>query len=133
VLSSAAIESGVALAREAGAKVTVLAVIEPIGDRWMGDRRLAQTKLRKQNQVREEVKRHLSEAERKAKQQGVPCTVLEIEHEHAHQAIVETANKYGCDLIAMAAHARRGIAALVIGSKTKKVLSHSSIPILVYR
>jgi nucleotide-binding universal stress UspA family protein len=33
----------------------------------------------------------------------------------------------------MASHARRGIAALVIGSETTKVVTHSSIPVLVYR
>jgi nucleotide-binding universal stress UspA family protein len=38
-----------------------------------------------------------------------------------------------CDLIAMASHGRGGLAAVVIGSETAKVLAHSKIPVLVYR
>jgi nucleotide-binding universal stress UspA family protein len=36
-------------------------------------------------------------------------------------------------LIMMASHGRRGVKALLIGSKTQKVLTHSRIPVLVYR
>ena len=38
-----------------------------------------------------------------------------------------------CDLIVMASHERRGVAAVVLGSETVKVLTHSKIPVLVYR
>ncbi len=48
-------------------------------------------------------------------------------------AIIDAANKNGCDLIAMASHGRRGISAVVLGSETIKVLTHSNIPVLVYR
>ena len=36
-------------------------------------------------------------------------------------------------MIAMASHGRRGIAALMLGSQTAKVLTHSKIPVLVFR
>ena len=39
----------------------------------------------------------------------------------------------GCDLILMASHGRRGVSALLLGSETVKVLTHSKIPVLVYR
>ena len=55
------------------------------------------------------------------------------EHEHPYKAIIDTANTNGCDLIAMASHGRRGISAVVLGSETVKVLTHSNIPVLVYR
>ena len=61
------------------------------------------------------------------------CQVVQLEHEQPYKAIIETAKKSGCDLIAMASHGRRGVSALVIGSETTKVLTHSSIPVLVYR
>lgn len=38
-----------------------------------------------------------------------------------------------CDLIVMASHGRRGISAIVLGSETAKVLTHSTIPVLVFR
>jgi nucleotide-binding universal stress UspA family protein len=33
----------------------------------------------------------------------------------------------------MASHGRRGVGALLLGSETQKVLTHSKIPVLVYR
>jgi nucleotide-binding universal stress UspA family protein len=132
LLSSAAVESGVALARDAGAKVTVLAVVEPVQLWWTESGQLADSKTG-QSPASEEISLHLADAERKAKAQGVPCTVLQVAHEHPYRAIVDTAKKSGCDLIAMASHGRRGVNALVVGSETTKVLTHSSIPVLVYR
>jgi nucleotide-binding universal stress UspA family protein len=48
-------------------------------------------------------------------------------------AIIEAAQDAGCDLIFMASHGRRGISGLLLGSETQKVLTHSTIPVLVYR
>ena len=47
--------------------------------------------------------------------------------------ISDAAAREGCDLIAMASHGRRGVSAIVLGSETIKVLTHSNIPVLVYR
>jgi len=33
----------------------------------------------------------------------------------------------------MASHGRRGVSALVLGSETTKVLTHSTVPVLVCR
>ena len=68
-----------------------------------------------------------------AKAMGVACETALVEDDHPYQAIIDTAAKRGCDLIAMASHGRRGIAALVLGSETTKVLTHSTIPVLVFR
>ena len=68
-----------------------------------------------------------------AKVAGVPCETVHREQEHPYQAIIDTAKLKGCDLIVMASHGRRGIAAIVLGSETVKVLTHSKIPVLVYR
>jgi nucleotide-binding universal stress UspA family protein len=58
---------------------------------------------------------------------------VQVEHEHVYQAIIDTAQAKGCDLIVMASHGRRGISAMVLGSVTVKVLTHSKIPVLVHR
>jgi nucleotide-binding universal stress UspA family protein len=63
----------------------------------------------------------------------VSCETLHVEHEHPYRAIIDTANQRGCDLIVMASHGRRGVSAIVLGSETVKVLTHSTIPVLVYR
>ena len=38
-----------------------------------------------------------------------------------------------CDLVCMASHGRKGVAGLLIGSETSKVLTHSKVPVLVLR
>jgi nucleotide-binding universal stress UspA family protein len=50
-----------------------------------------------------------------------------------YEAILEEAQKRGCDLIFMASHGRRGLVGLLLGSETQKVLTHGKLPVLVYR
>jgi len=92
-------------------------------------------------QVREETdKQHklqahrsLSAIEKAAQEAGVPCeTVCEI-GDHPYETIIRAAEKRGCDLIMMASHGQRGVKGLLLGSETQKVLTHSKIPVLVYR
>ncbi len=49
------------------------------------------------------------------------------------EAIIEAARAGNCDLIAMASHGRKGVKGLLLGSETQKVLTHSAIPVLVFR
>lgn len=56
-----------------------------------------------------------------------------VEHAHPHLAIIETALQHHCDLVAMASHGRRGVQAVLLGSETQKVLTHSHLPVLVFR
>jgi nucleotide-binding universal stress UspA family protein len=53
--------------------------------------------------------------------------------DHPYEVIVQVAERAGCDLIMMASHGKRGVKALLLGSETQKVLTHSRIPVLVYR
>ena len=62
---------------------------------------------------------------------GVACETVQVEHEHPYQAIIDTTKSKRCDLIVTASHGRRGIAAVVLGRETVKVLTHSKIPALV--
>jgi nucleotide-binding universal stress UspA family protein len=64
---------------------------------------------------------------------GVPYDGVHVLHDHPYEAILGEAMQRGCDLIVMASHGRRGVAALVLGSETHKVLTHGSIPTLVCR
>jgi nucleotide-binding universal stress UspA family protein len=132
-LSTAALEKSMAFARDAGAKVTVLKVIEPFHVFSAETDQIENTRADYERRAREQAAYDLTEAEIKAKRLGVPCETLHIESDHPYQAIIDTAAKRDCDLIAMASHGRRGVAALVLGSETLKVLTHSTIPVLVYR
>ena len=64
---------------------------------------------------------------------GLACDRVLVKNNDAWTGIVETAQTKKCDLIIMGAHGRGGLSALVLGSVTSKVLSHSKIPVLVYR
>jgi len=64
---------------------------------------------------------------------GVDYDAEFTQSDRPHEAIIRAAEKHGCDLIFMASHGRRGLSALVHGSETQGVLTHSSIPTLVYR
>jgi nucleotide-binding universal stress UspA family protein len=132
-LSTAAVEKGLAFARDAGAKATVMTVIEPF-HLFSGEAdQLENTRADYERRVRQHAARTLAEAQARAKALRVPCEFVEIESDRPYQSIVATAIQRGCDLIAMASHGRRGVAALVLGSETLKVLTHSTIPVLVYR
>jgi nucleotide-binding universal stress UspA family protein len=132
-LATIALEKGLALARHVGAKVTVLTVMEPFHVLSADSVELSASRLEYERYTREKAADYLSAAEWQAKSLGVPCETVKMEHEHPYRAIIETAGHKGCELIAMASHGRRGIAALVLGSVTVKVLTHSTIPVLVYR
>ena len=64
---------------------------------------------------------------------GQTCEAHTVEAVHPWEAIIEHATNTGCDLIVMSSHGRRGVAALLLGSETQKVLTHTSIPVLVVR
>jgi len=68
-----------------------------------------------------------------AKAASVQCEVTHVTADHPYEAIIDTATLKGCDLILMASHGRKGVAGLVLGSETHKVLIHSKIPVLVCR
>lgn len=132
-LSSVAIERSLTFARDAGAKVTVLTVVEPFHIFLSETEKLSGTKEGYERQPEEQAAQYLTEAELKAKTLGVPCEALMLRHNRPYKAIIDTATANKCDLIAMASHGRKGVSAIVLGSETMKVLTHSKIPVLVYR
>jgi len=70
---------------------------------------------------------------RRAQSQGVQCATVLAVDDQPYKAIIEAAEKQGCSMIFMASHGRSGVEALLLGSVTQKVLTHSKIPVLVFR
>jgi len=68
-----------------------------------------------------------------ANAKGVQARVQHVFAERPYEAIIAAASKEGCDLVCMASHGRKGIAGLLVGSETNKVLTHSKVPVLVCR
>ncbi|CUI26344.1 universal stress protein [Achromobacter xylosoxidans] len=132
-LSSEALVESLDLAKSLGAKATILTVEEPFHVFAMGAAQVAHSLNEYQDQIRAQAERLLSAAATQAREAGVPCETLRATHEDPYQAIIDAARERHCDLIAMASHGRRGMAAVVLGSQTQKVLAHSTTPVLVYR
>lgn len=83
------------------------------------------------SKVREVARNHLKVIEKLAKTAGVPCDTGHVESNYPYDEIVRTAQRKKCDLIYMASHGRRGIARLLLGSETSKVLALSKVPVIV--
>ncbi|MDE1184028.1 universal stress protein [Paraburkholderia sp.] len=80
-----------------------------------------------------EARAHLREVEECAMRVGVHVECRTSVHPSPYLGIIETAEQGGCDVIFMASHGRRGIGSLLIGSETQRVLTHTRIPVIVYR
>lgn len=132
-LAGKAVRDGIALAKSLGAKITVLTVSEPFHVFTFSTAMVEDTAAEYKRHAKEHATKTLDSAASAAKAAGVPCETLHLEHEHPYQAIINTAGSKSCDLITMASHGRRGIAAVVLGSVTVQVLTHSKIPVLVHR
>lgn len=134
-LSAKAVKAGVALAKTLGAKVTGLHVYPATFAIYYGELAWADDSLltSMREGAQQEGKKYLDQVQAAAKAAGVSCEPILLEKDSPWQGIIETAERKGCDLIVMAAHGRRGISAIVLGSETNKVLTHSTIPVLVYR
>ena len=78
-------------------------------------------------------KRLIDALENQAREAGVPCESVLLTNDHPWEGIIEAAATKGCDLIFMASHGRRGLTAMLLGSETSRVLTHTRIPVMVYR
>jgi nucleotide-binding universal stress UspA family protein len=119
-LAGKAVDHGVVLAKEIGAKITAVTVTEPF--------RLFSVAPSQLEYIRDEYKRHteayaakaLADVAAAAQSVGVACETRHVEHEHVYQAIIETAASNGCGLILMASHGRRGVSAIASAARRSK-------------
>jgi len=132
-LAGKAVEHGVALAKRIGARATVLTVLPPFHMFTTDTQMLEDTPAQYGARTQAYAEETLGAVAHAAQAARVACEMVHVEHEHPYQAIIDTATSKGCDLIVMASHGRHGISAIVLGSETVKVLTHSKIPVLVYR
>jgi nucleotide-binding universal stress UspA family protein len=135
-LSVKAVRTAVRLAKALGAKVTGAYVIPPYTAPMYGEvvaYAPPLTEQRFKELTAREAKKALAVVEIEAQTAGVSCRTLTTTNEHPWRGIVRTAQARNCDVIVMASHGRRGLAGLLLGSETHKVLTHSRIPVLVCR
>ena len=132
-LSATAVRDGIQFAKEIGARVTALHVTPPFHPIEMTPSAFTAHAEEHEAKSKESAHRALDAVTTAARQAGVSCTIEHRVSYSPYEAIIALAGEAGCDLIFMASHGRRGVAALLLGSETSKVLTHSKIPVLVTR
>ncbi len=134
-LSNNAVERAITFAKESGGRITALHVMpEYIPPAFAEFPAAGQASFAEFMKATEETARIVLDAVRQsAAAGGVDCDTVAVRHTQPYRAIIDTARDRGCDLIFMASHGRRGLSALVLGSETNKVLTHSNVPVLVFR
>jgi len=134
-LSERAATAGVKLAAALGARVTGLFVAPPatpvVYERFVPVKYL--TPDEHASMIERAAERCLGTIRKAAAAAGVNCECVTLTGDFPADAIVQTAGKLKCDLIFMASHGRRGVAAVLLGSETQKVLAHSKVAVLVHR
>jgi nucleotide-binding universal stress UspA family protein len=132
-LSTQAVRDGIRLAKPLGARVTALHTTPQVYPSEMLGRQMIERSKEYVKQVEEEAARVLGAVEATAREAGVTCKAIHRNSDTPWNEIIKVATEQGCDLIVMASHGRHGVTALVLGSETTKVLTHSKIPVLVCR
>ena len=136
VLSDKALNEGTALAKSGGGKVTLIYVVTPHHLLLGGGRAVPGLKRLEQqyaDELDQEARQMLDVARQRVAAAGVAVDML-LEHgPDPYEKILEATRQLKCDLIIMATHGRRGVEGVVVGSQTLKVLTHSTIPVLVVR
>lgn len=134
-LSTNAVGKAVDFARETNARITFFYAKPDFPVTFYGEGALMDpiTPERYAEAASKRAQDILSECEAAAHAAGVTCDSRTTTSDAPYDAVIETARETGCDLIFMASHGRRGIRGLLLGSETQKVLTHSTIPVLVFR
>jgi nucleotide-binding universal stress UspA family protein len=134
-LSTETVKRAVSFATETGARITFLYAKPEYPVAFYGEGALIDptTPEKFAEMADAQAKEILGACEQLARAASVACASLAVTSDVPYEAIIEGAATTGCDLIFMASHGRRGLGGLLLGSETQKVLTHSTIPVLVYR
>ncbi len=132
-LSNMAITQGVKFAKEINARVTGITVTMPFHFFALEATMLSDSMDVYTAETKAMAARNLKILKDTAQAAGVECATVHSVSEHPYEEIVKTAHEVGCDVIFMASHGRRGIQALIMGGETHKVLTHTKLPVLVFR
>ena len=131
--SQAVLLKGVRLAKEFNARITGISVVPEFHVLAFNAAMIEDTRDVFIAESRVQAHKDLAFLNNAADEAGVPCETEVVLGDHPYEAIIRTCTSKGCDLIMMASHGRRGMRALLVGSETQKVLTHSTVPVLVCR
>jgi len=131
-ITTKAIDSAIRLAQSLGAHIYTISVKEPFPYSAISE--MQPTPPQEFFEAQERIAaRRIEQVREACLAAGVPCDAHTVEALHPWEAIIDHAQRMDCDLLVMASHGRRGVTALLLGSETQKVLTHSKLPVLVVR
>lgn len=132
-LAHHAVKQGAALAKGVGAKMTLLTVTEPWQSTFGSEAAIAIPQAEFQKAMKATADDILAKGKAIATEAGVTCETRHAPEQYAADGIIAASKSLGCDLIVVATHGRRGIARMLLGSQTQRVVTLSEIPVLVVR
>jgi len=132
-LAQRAVEQGLTLAKLMQSKVTALTVTEPWTAAVSGEWAVAFPVEEYEKASAANAAKILEDVQKTAASLGVVCDAVHVKDQYPAEGIIEEAKARGCDLIVMSSHGRRGIAKFVLGSQATRVLTHTTVPMLICR
>lgn len=135
-LSMGAARHAIDFAELCEAKLTVLMVsptYRQVSDEELVARTINIIRKRWEEQVTERANKVLDKIASEASGAGVKCATVHLFADAPYESIISIAEKNRCDVIVMGSHGYGGFKQFILGSETTRVLSHSKIPVLVYR
>jgi len=134
-LSEKAVTHAVGLAKAVGATITAFYAAPDYPMPAYADGVVYEPVSRKEyaKLAAEDADKILGTVAAKAKAAGVECKTAYVIAAAPWEAILAAAKKHKADAIVMASHGRRGLSAVLLGSETQKVLTHSKMPVIVVR
>jgi nucleotide-binding universal stress UspA family protein len=131
-ITAKAVSTAVSMAKALGAKIYAISVKEPFPYSAISEMQPTPPQEFFDAQERIAAKRVQAVVEA-CKTAGIACEAHTVEALHAWEAIIDHAKRQEVDLVVMASHGRRGVSALLLGSETQKVLTHSKVAVLIVR
>lgn len=132
-LSERAALGAAQLAKTLSARLTAITVSIPFHVFALNPAKVSVTEANYRENCERRAAPYLDVVRRAAWAAGVPYDAMHVFAEQPYAAIIEAAEDKDCDAICMASHGHKGLAALVLGSETVQVLTHSKIPVVVWR
>ena len=127
------VRRAISFAKEAGARITAFYAMPEVPYYLGGKESHFPPRSETIELEEKEAQEILGAVEKFCLEAGVSCDKLTLTNNVVYEAIIDAATQSGCDLIFMASHGHRGLKALLLGSETTKVLTHTKIPVLVFR
>lgn len=121
------------LAKSTGARTTAITVTPTWRSLELSEIAVGRLEYQFAAQMRQLAEASLASVRTAADTLGVPCESIHMTGDRPSESIVAAAAERGCDLIVVGSHGRRGLERLMLGSETTRILTHSKIPVLVYR